>query len=604
MQCLNPNCSERIFQDGMCHKHYYYDRWHPKHGPQALKRYLFECLPEWFDRTLGCPPFMMEAITLLYEGVMSEKGAMQGNALALFMWRGAGKSTLVKGVASWVIAYSLKEFIRYRGNTADGSANEFMDGLMDMMLSSIYTTVFGVLIQDNRSRSMEHRTRSRDVVCKNTVKTRINIKGADQTGLGALSKKKRVDWGIGDDMESMQNTRTPESRNKIKLKIIKEDLPACTERKSFYTYLTTPHPDGTYDLIHTIAKKEGLFKIVEYWIYKQDERGSWLLDEKGERVPQWPEKFPLEACKNKEKLICADPELGWPVWNSEYLGILITDKERPIPEECIQYREYNYTNAYNQNWVTIKTQNGIPLAEQKTQTSFVVMGVDPAISEKGTACDSAGTILDVLWGFEIMYRTHFAGKYRLQDILHDHTQRNGHPIKNPREIELNHGNIKQEGIVGKVFRMIVEHKPDLVVVEDVSGYKTVYQIIEETRRLWYLHEFRDHYFELLPFSPEINYDSKLDRISRSLRGDFETMNAYIRGKLDGDKRPQERLIEQLVNLGNTKLVDIVDAASSARIHAKLPPEKKFLTAVKRYLYPDEPSVPKPISSYFMEMMDG
>lgn len=599
MKC--SKCQEESFRQGFCEKHYkayWKDRWDPKHGWIAAKRFLFECFPSWFQPEYGCPEHMEDAVRRIFTALTNGK-TVEENSIALFIYRGGGKTTIIKGMVAYCIVWILGDSIMYRGVDLTSARRNFLDGLKDMLDDPVLTSIFGRLLIGIGEKHQSAKRQNNEIVTLNGV--RVIIRGAEQSNRGAL-KKKRIFWVIPDDIESQDNTKTDLSREMLIKKIFQEDVPACRLDKSLLTYIATPWPDGLYYEIKNNSK----FKKVEYWLYKQDKDGSWLTDNDGNRVPQWPELWPLHKCLEREAYYLEMPKLGRKMFNQEYLGILSSDEEKAIPEEAIQYREYDFTTEYNFNWVIIRSENGIQLVQPVYKSVFTVMAVDPASSLDPANCDSAGIVLDQTYEYDFMFRDSWMGKNPQRDILID-------PSKIAyNEIELNRTNILREGNVGIIFRKLIEHRPNVLVLEVTTGFESLYQDIQMIKDTWYRNKFPGHTFSLIRFNGQKDGVKKEDWIASSLRGIFDVRRGFVRGALKDIKndygevikkngiKPQRELIHQLTNLGSIRRIDLADAASSARNHSRPPVKMEYTDAIKnsRPIYGDDEPFTQSVSEAF------
>lgn len=573
-KCQNKNCHDGATHHQFCLVHYrmhWRDRWDPKNGEEAMMNFLFECFPEHFNIAFGKPEWMVKAVHIIFDGFTNGKG-VYSNLSALFMCRGFGKTSFIKGCACYCAAWKLMDFVQYRGVTITDAQENFLDGFQSMIISPMFVTIFGELLPANSRKHIGAKNQSKTKVLTNGFKVRV--KGADQSSRGSLSAKKKIGWSIGDDIESISNSKTSESREELVRKIMQEDLPACDVNKGMLTYISTPHPDGIY---FSIRSNPG-FKKVEYWLYKKNEDETWLLDENGLRVPQWPEQFNYELCLQIEMTICGDPKKGRAIFNQEYLGILASDVDRQIKEEWIRYRVIESRYEFGRNWGRITWQDGKEHGGQYEPLDRV-LAIDPATSKKAVACKTAGILVDTMGDNSRTFYELIYGNYQHRDVL------NTHKHVGYYDIELNLDNISEPGIVGEVFRKVIQYKPRAVVLENIGDYEDIVRDIEDIKREWYSARYPDHTFQIIRYTPKGSDDVKINRIVSALKNLFETGFGFLAGRVrevtnDNGKvvsrvYPCLNLRDGLINLGISKELDLPDAAHFGRIMSRLPTKESY-----------------------------
>lgn len=583
MKCTKCN-NEATHPNGRCKTHYaeyWIDRWHPKNGVEGLRRYLLECFPKHFDPAYSMPEHQLVATEVIFDALTNGK-SIHENLIALYIFREGGKTTTVIGITTYAVAFNLIDYVSYRGLSHRKTISDFMDRLKPMFREDLFVEVFGELIPSTRTiKRGGGKNQESEVVFNNELNSKVKGLGLEQSNLGAVSRKKRIGLALWDDLESVDNVKTPESRQQTFEKVFGEDIPACDVTKSVGVYIGTPkHKDGMFYKIKNHPK----FKKIEFWLYKKDENGNFLYDEQGARIPQWPEKFPLERCLQIESTYAGDPELGVPLFNREYLGILENDEEKSIRKEWIQYRQCEYKHEIGQNWCLIKSQNGEPTFDRLYRPVHSVLAIDPATSMEGRACNTGGVTLDTLPNGERIVREYFHGKYQDRDVLID-PSRIGY-----YEIELDRSNIQTPGIIGETFRCIIKNRPNVLVIENVTAYESLVKQIEEIKRRWFGLKFPHIHFQVERYTPGRSDDEKIDRILAALRGFFEYRMMYLNGefrdlrddngKIIATVKPMPELFSELTNLSSGMKVDIADALQMAARYSK-PPKEETLEAKKK-----------------------
>lgn len=559
-----------------CEYHYrefWKERWHPKNGWEAMRRFLFECFPDVFVESYGCPKHFEDMLRSMYDGFMNNK-PISKNLSAFFIFRGGSKTTAARGGAAYALAYGLREYIIYRGSSANTAQTNFMDPLKSMISSPFFVEVFGNIIPPKGKGKFTERF----WVLRNSCGTTVKCLGIDQPSRSSLARRKRPDWFIWDDTESIENTKTEDSRKNLIEKISGEDFGAAASDTSMGTFIQTPiHIDGLYFKIK--AKKE--FKKVEYWLYERDENGVFKVDNNGQKTPQWPEKFPLSWCLDQEKIYFTDGEEGKTssIFNREYLGLIQRDEEKCILPELIQYATFDLKYEYNQNWIKVLTRNGKTEFPQKWESVDITLAVDPATSDLGKSCDTGAIWVFTTASGDVFFQTAFFGKYQNRDVLYNPAGV-GYYEQMWRLEQL--PNIQLKGIIGETFRCIIDKKPNRLVFESIGEYANTLKSIEDVKRGWYqaTSDFDNHNFQVLYYKPGSSDEAKRDRIISSLQDIFNTGHGYLTGepkKLTTDDNdnigtiyPEKDLRYQLINLAFASKVDLADAAHMGALHRKRP----------------------------------
>lgn len=542
-------------------------RWDPSNGWKGLKNFLYECFPEKFDADGGCPPHVVVAIKTIFDG-LTNKRSIFSNLAAFFMFRGIGKSTLVIGGVAYAAAFNLIEHVAYRGRSMNKAKVDFMDRIKAMFFDETFVFVFGNLVPGPKEPGT--RWTETDIVLKNGMK--IRCFGIEQSSHGSLAGNRRVQFWIWDDVEDFENVKTVESREAIFVKLFGEDIPAADPIKSFGIYLGTPkHIDGLYSKI----RNHGVFKKVEFWLFKKNVDGSFLLDAEGRRIPQWPERFSYEKCLQIESTVGLGRS-GKRLFNSEYLGILEFDEDKAIPESMLRTIECKIEWRHGRNWCLIESIDGAPVRNQEWIACTVGISIDLATSFKATAHHTAGTVLVTLsGGWQIVYHMFF-GKFRDHDVM-PRTTGIGY-----YEVAMNRSDIIMPGIVGECFRLPWEYKADYLVIDATGQQEQTARRVSDIKDNWYDRNkaFEGHRFTLHKSYRSRQSESKRDWILHAVQRYTDRGELFLRGKVKerlsdkgevvGRTLPFPELVSQLVNLNSIESDDIVDSLAQNLDYSKVP----------------------------------
>lgn len=568
-------CDQPVFLEGQsyCAKHYrdyWYDRWHPDNGWEAMKLCFFECFPKFFMEEYGAPDYAIEIIQSMHFGFTADR-PVYDKQNAFFVFREGSKTTYVTAGAAYAAAYNLRGYINYRSASFRSAQKNFMDRFKNMIGTQLYMTVFGDLRPVKGMRNLKDTDHT--MVLNNERRTRVGVLGLEQTSRSSVHMETRPDWVIWDDVESDDNSKTPESRDTIFMKYYSEDLPGTNKRTAMVTMVQTPiHPDGLYFKI----KKAENVNVIERPIVKCDEFGQPIYDDDGMPVSQWPEKFPPDEILRLEKLICGDPEKGRIIWNREYMLSMGTEEDRIISSSWIRYCKFTGPEyRFGRNWIRLDEIDGVPQLQPYWQPIHLVLGVDPAVTIEGKSCNTGGVLFGTLHDGTRVVIHAFYGKYSQRDVLKDA----GNIGYN--QIELNESNIVRHGIVGKIFRTCFMYKPDVVAVETIAAFKNVVYEVEQIKSAWYDRVCVNHRMQIRRYDTSENTEmfkrKKIDRISSALRNDHEERRVLYgttpkRITFMNELEPIDMLIAELVNLGIGSSMDLADAFHIGVYYSERPPK--------------------------------
>ena len=269
-------------------------------------------------------------------------------------FRGSGKSTLITlSYVLWsIMGREQRKFILLVGRTQEQSRQ---------MLKNIRTELENnhLLRHDlGPFREEEDEWRNSSLVISN-YGTRIMAVSVDQSVRGLRHKEHRPDLIICDDIEDLESVKTRESRNKTRNWVVSELLPAGDISTRLFLVGNYLHDDSL-----TQRMKEQMEEgDDQHGIY----RSYPLLDEKGNCL--WKEKYPDKEAIAAERTRVGDES----AWHREYLLNILSDNERVIHPEWIQYYD------------------DFPIEDDDTSTGTkvsllrIAVGIDLAISQSECA---------------------------------------------------------------------------------------------------------------------------------------------------------------------------------------------------------------------------
>lgn len=264
----------------------------------------------------------------------------------LVAFRGSGKSTLITlSYVIWsIIGCQQKKFVLILSQT-QSQAKQLMTNIKnelegnDLLKNDIGP--FRETGDENGSGTIE----------LSNFGARITVASTEQSIRGLRHRENRPDLVICDDVEDLNSVKTKEGRDKTHQFLTGEVLPIGDWNTKFL-------------IIGNLLHEDSLLMRLKHGIEEDKIRGRYysypLLDEKG--IIAWPQKF-----KTMDDIMELRTKIGNDTaWYREYLLRIISDSERLVHPEWIQY--------YDE----------IP-PEMKGHFMYTATGIDLAISEKESA---------------------------------------------------------------------------------------------------------------------------------------------------------------------------------------------------------------------------
>lgn len=151
----------------------------------------------------------------------------------------------------------------------------------------------------------------------------IQAMGRGQALRGTKEEIKRPDLLIFDDIEDRESVRTPEGREKTMQWVLGEAIPMMDTGGRVRMLANDMDPEC---LANQLKKPDSQFTVKVYpWEY---------VDEKGERRPTWPGRFPLPYIDSKKRQMVALGRLG--DYNKEFMCKSESPEEKPFKPEMFR----------------------------------------------------------------------------------------------------------------------------------------------------------------------------------------------------------------------------------------------------------------------------
>jgi len=262
-------------------------------------------------------------------------------------FRGSGKSTIItlSSVLWAIMGREQRKFVLIVGRTQEQAKQMLRNIRTELENNRLLAFDLGPFRQE------EDEWRNTSLVIQN-YGARITAVSVDQSVRGLRHNEHRPDLIICDDIEDLESVQTQESRSKTRSWVVGELIPAGDKDTRFFIVGNYLHDDS---LTQRMRKQieEGGGKHAVYRAYP-------LID--GDDRCLWREKFPDEEAILAEKARIGDEA----AWSREYLLRIISDADRVVHPEWIQY--------YDE----------LP-PESDGNFLYFAIGIDLAISKKDTA---------------------------------------------------------------------------------------------------------------------------------------------------------------------------------------------------------------------------
>ncbi len=285
-----------------------------------------------------------------HEEIINIIQANKEKIVCITAFRGSGKSTIITTASSlWsILGVHQKKFILIISQTKAQAKVHMTNLRSELENNDLLKSDLGPFQEET-----DGEWNSSSLVFSNT-KSRITIASLEQSIRGIRHRNVRPDLIILDDIEDMQSVKTSDSRDKTFDWFTREIIPLGDLNTRIIVVGNLIHDDSL-----TMRLKKKILNEDIAGIYKEYP----LVDNNG--ICIWPGKFPTkESLEEFEKTIISPIS-----WQREYLLKVVPDEYQVI----------------HKDW--IKTYKELP--SNMGSYSCIIMGVDPAISEKSKADYSA-----------------------------------------------------------------------------------------------------------------------------------------------------------------------------------------------------------------------
>lgn len=526
-------CSQPVYRESdLCLIHHALRLWSKNESIDELGFISFckKVIPKAFKGfKYGVPYFFKE---IVWEILTDAKDWIVFNRMIVIAApRGSSKTTLVsKAFVLYCVLFKKKRYIVIASKTARQS-QKILRWIKNALSSKTVITFFGDLRPNTRAKNLtidalEEKWTSEIIILNNGVTVEAIGMGQAVRSSAEGEDSDRIDLLIMDDVESDDNTRTPERRENNEVWLFEQMLPSLD--------IDT----GTVVFIGTIQHTEGLLNKLlnsESW-RKKFYQITQVRD--GVEVPLWPEKFPMNSITGIRQSF-KDAGRDKSFWK-EYYNIIVSDAG--FDPKWIKRYSGRVIHREGMNWLELQSTSDDWVKGYRIFPCNLTLGVDLAFSQATSADYTALLLMACIPG-----NKRFIVKYtRARMTVYDKSE----------GLE-----IVTRGFVDEICRLRQVFIMNSIVV-GVEGQQVGY--VEDIKEG--LNKKRLPTYVIYHRNP--NSRSKLDLIREELQPLYEA--GYIYHQENSDDLDRE-----LISMGDTT-DDLVDAENMASRYIREPSGYQYI----------------------------
>ncbi len=472
-------------------------RWQSNNSPSDLGvvRFGFDLFPHSLRREYGTARWVRPA---LYNVLRYKEGDTKVDRChAICTYREGSKSTWFAKILPLYLMlvgeYGIyhedallpeTDYIRLRAKTEEEAVKRLDNAIYELNFNQNLINIFGNLqptIKEIRDKKLK--SQAKFIMLLNDYVWQAS--GLNQPSRGANVRDKRPKVDIDDDVENKENTKTRPMRKYNSNEIIGEQFPGLD-------------PEGITVYIGNYVHKECLIRhLLESPSWKHQFFTATYIDELGVERSDWAKRFSVDYYKKLERWYDSQPEIGGrKIYRLEYYNEVISDKDYRIIEE---EGHYQYKDLHN--WVYVK---GFTPDLDRLYNAFVVVSVDPAISESEDSSDGAVTVTAFCSDRQRRILNCRVAKFDIRDRFE---RTYPLPLYEMARSEEDTKHLVRKGGVDEAVRMIMMYHADAYVVERAGQQLAWYNDIKDL-----LDKFNIH-IPGLPYHPT---DEKIYKLETGL----------------------------------------------------------------------------------------
>ena len=385
----------------------------------------------------------------------------------------------------------------------------------------------------------------------------IEAMGIAQPIRGANLLSVRPKGIIYDDPEHLENTHTAERRRKNEDDVLEEAYGALHEENGFMIYIGNKvHEDDMLGKLLTNSTWKHQFYTLTYKDADGIERSSWEA------------RFTMDRIKKIYKKYASHGQAGLKAYYKNYYNKIVSETEY-----FIKYYDGEYIRQHGTNWIKLHTETGV-----EYRNVWIVIGLDPAISENEKSSDATVTVLAIDgWG-ERYVLEQYAGKFDQRDRYFESDYRPMNGVIALSQDEIIH--VRRMGSAELSARMYLKYHADGLTIETAGQQRGFFNDVAD------IFFKLNMYPQLLDSTPTIN---KIIKLTNCPLNYFEVGRYHIKKEMNG--------LENEVNTFPFSKLDRLDSLHLAEQLAQIPHKltwtplglaSKFLQAKETDIYENPP----------------
>jgi len=334
--------------------------------------------------------------------------------------------------------------------------------------------------------------------------------GIDQPSRGLNLFQMRPKKFTFDDPQNRENTKTPGRREQCDREVMEESFGAVADVGSVIYIGNKTHTDDTLgkllDPENTQWKKQFHTLTIRITEDGKIEPGVGDLDNEH---PAWDARWDIKKVKRRREFFIKQPKMGGlRGFLKEYYNIIKSEVDYKI-----KYHTATYHREFGYNWLIFESEDG----HKEYVNCYIVIGNDPAISEKKTSSDAVIGAVAYTPDFKRYVLEYSSGKYDINDRYYDDKKVNWDVAVTPEQV----AQIERRGSTGEVIRMYLKYNADAIVIETFGQQGTFFN---ETKKK--LNDKLRKFPTIMPFNKREGV--KEDKLKELPLAFFEVGLYYIR----------------------------------------------------------------------------
>lgn len=301
--------------------------------------------------------------------------------------------------------------------------------------------------------------------------------GVNQPIRGSNVLQARPKVIIFDDVQNKENTKTEESRKDCDKEVMEESFGAVVDLGTIVYIGNKIHQDDTLGKLLDPENTQWKKKFFTLTVKEINGVRYPGVGDMETEVPEWGQRWTMEKLKKRREWFIRQPKMGGlRGFLKEYYNIIRTEADYQL-----KYHTARYHREFGLNWLVFRDAAG----NEEYINCKIIIGDDPAISEKEGSSDSAIAAVAFLPDHRRYVLDISSGKYDIHDRYFD-----GHyvPDNGVVALQLHEMNkIKRKGNVGEIIRMFMKYNADGIVVETAATNSTFFNELVSALDKLHLH---------------------------------------------------------------------------------------------------------------------